>query len=125
MGIGLEHPLLKHAKKANEFSNLLGAGVDTLGKLYPEIEQQIAVAGEVVEVLTIVTSGTAIIDALNKDDTNAAFGHCIVIGANALSLSAKFSGDPNLHNIALVCKFSNKVWAFFFPSKSAGTPKEA
>jgi hypothetical protein len=125
MGLGLEHPLLKHAKKANEFSNVLGAGVDTLGKLYPELEQQIAVAGEVVEVLTIVTSGAAIIDALNKDDTNAALGHCLVIGANALSLAAKFSGDPNLRNIALACKFSNKVWAFFFPSKPAGAPNRA
>lgn len=109
--------MLANAQRANDFVNIVGEGVDTFSKLYPNLGQQLGLAGDIVDGFGVLTSGGAFIDAFRRGDDNALVGCTLTLGAGALNLAGTFSGNPDLRNVALFLKFSKTGWTFFFPSK--------
>jgi hypothetical protein len=112
-----DHVLLADPQKANEVVNFIGEGVDTLSKCFPDLDRQVAGAGEIVDGLAIVTSGVGFVDAIHQGNNRALVGCSLTLGAAAVDLLGTFTCNASLHNVALLLKFSKTGWTLFCPSK--------
>jgi hypothetical protein len=108
---------LSDKEKLNDFVSWMGDAPEVISKLYPDLGPSMAIAGEVVEGLAIVTSTMGAIDAFRRGDNKALGNYSLTLGVSAIDLFGAVGGHPALCNFALLLKLAKPGWAIFYPSK--------
>jgi hypothetical protein len=102
--------LLADPYAMNELVNFLGEAVDTAPKFFPDLGASVAIAGDVVDVMAIFTSGAGILDAIHRGDKKALGGYSLTLGAGTLHLAGSLSGNSSLCNVAVLLKTIKGGW---------------
>jgi hypothetical protein len=111
--------LLADPYAMNELVNFLGEAIDTVPNFFPDLGAPVAIAGDVVDVMAIFTSGAGIRDAIHRGDKMALGGYSLTLGAGTLHLAGSLSGNSSLSNVAVLLKTIKVGWTLVPTLKNA------